>query len=143
MVKSDFNPMDLVDHIAVSAVIKNEIGNILVFFHNKYQEWTIPVGKVERGQSVTDALYLEVLEECGIEIIAFKKDIIKKYTYTREEKDITVELHQFTVQGYTGVPKNMESRKHSHMQFMPVSKLYDLGNRMDALDLFLTTTQHY
>ena len=139
MHKPNFNAGDLVDHNAVSAIIKNDAGEVLVFFHHKYQEWTIPVGKAEQGQTVEDALRMEISEECGLELISFKKDLIKKYVYPREKKDINVELHQFTVDKYTGIPQNLEPKKHSNMQFMSVAELQKLDNRMDVLDLFVST----
>src|ERR1700686_678684 len=56
---------------AVGAVVWNEAGEVLLIRRGKPPRegsWSIPGGKVEWGESLTDALIREVLEETGIRV---------------------------------------------------------------------------
>jgi ADP-ribose pyrophosphatase YjhB (NUDIX family) len=53
---------------AVSAVVADAEGRILVHRRSDNELWSIPGGRVEVGESVADALMREVLEETGIEV---------------------------------------------------------------------------
>ncbi len=53
---------------AVSAVIADPGGRLLLQRRTDNQLWSVPGGAVELGESVLDALRREVLEETGLEV---------------------------------------------------------------------------
>lgn len=53
--------------VAVSGMVKNERGEILMVLHNR-AGWCWPGGQVEVGETLTQALAREVMEETGMEI---------------------------------------------------------------------------
>ena len=53
--------------VAVGGIVKNEKGEILLVKHNR-AGWCWPGGQVENGETLTQALRREVMEETGIEI---------------------------------------------------------------------------
>ena len=70
---------DLSDYDAIAAIIKDEDNRILIQKHNKYGFWTVPVGKVEQGESIDFALKKEIKEECNVDILDYKL-LVKKNT---------------------------------------------------------------
>ncbi len=83
--------MDDKKHIvAVTAFIKNKEGDkFLVVKRNKNEIaypglWSFPGGKVEKKETVFQALQREVAEEVGLEIEEHKK-FIKDYTFVRPD----------------------------------------------------------
>ncbi len=65
MSKINYNAEDLIDHHAVSAVIKDKDGRILMQEHVKYGFWTVPIGKVAVNQTLEEGLKQEIFEECN------------------------------------------------------------------------------
>jgi 8-oxo-dGTP pyrophosphatase MutT (NUDIX family) len=53
---------------AVSAVVADDEGRILLHRRSDNVKWSIPGGRVELGESVADAAVREVREETGIEV---------------------------------------------------------------------------
>lgn len=53
---------------AVSAIVTDESGQVLLQRRADNDLWSVPGGTVEAGESVLDALRREVLEETGLEI---------------------------------------------------------------------------
>ena len=66
MKKVIYNQEDLSDHYGVSAIIKNDKGEILMQEHSKFGFWTIPIGKVNLNQNLVDGLKKEIFEETGL-----------------------------------------------------------------------------
>ena len=64
----------------VRGIIVNEDGEILLLNSKKHNGYSIPVGTVENGESLKDAVVREVMEETGAEIIPIK--IVGKYYHT-------------------------------------------------------------
>lgn len=81
--------MDEKKHIvAVTAVIKNK-NKVLIVKRNSNEvahpgKWAFPGGKVEKGETIIDALKREVLEEVGLEIDDWKK-YLKDFTFVRPD----------------------------------------------------------
>ncbi|PSR34170.1 MAG: NUDIX hydrolase [Sulfobacillus benefaciens] len=51
---------------AVAAIIRNQGGNILVLRRSDTQEWSLPAGAVDPGETPSEAIAREVLEETGL-----------------------------------------------------------------------------
>jgi hypothetical protein len=54
----------------VRAIIKNEKGEILQFVRAKKQFFATPGGKIDKGETVEEALAREIQEELGVEVNA-------------------------------------------------------------------------
>lgn len=50
----------------VAAIIRNQDGNILVLCRSDTQEWSLPAGAVDPGETPSEAIAREVLEETGL-----------------------------------------------------------------------------
>ncbi len=133
----NYNKEDVVDHHGIAAVIKNADGEVLVQEHVKYGFWTIPVGKVKDGQSVTDGLKQEILEECDIEVQEYKEIVERDYFYEREGREIKVSSHLFEILKYSGELKNMELAKHRQQIFLPIEKIKELPYLSDLTLMYL------
>ena len=96
-------------HVAVG-VIQDSLGRVLVARRSARQHqgglWEFPGGKVEKDESVRDALCRELYEELGIEVdVAYPFKLID-YRYT----DRHVLLDVWRVTRFTGVPIARESQ---------------------------------
>jgi 8-oxo-dGTP diphosphatase len=96
-------------HVAVG-VIQDSLGRVLVARRSAQQHqgglWEFPGGKVEKGESVRDALHRELYEELGIEVnLAYPFTLID-HRYT----DRHVLLDVWRVKRFTGVPMARESQ---------------------------------
>lgn len=140
--EAPYTPGDLVDHEGIAAVIRDAQGHILMQDHVKYGFWTIPVGKVEAGQSVYDALVQEVEEECGIRVLAAHQLTKKEYTYVRNDKVVRMVANIFVVDRWSGVPENREPHKHRDQRFLDIEEILRLPYLSDASLLFLKTIGH-
>ncbi len=76
--------------VAISALIKNQTGDkFLIIKRNKGEiaypgKWCYPGGKLEKGETIMQALDREVLEEVGLEIEDSKK-FVKDHTFIRPD----------------------------------------------------------
>ncbi len=134
-----YTPGDLVDHAGIAAVIRDAHGRVLVQDHIKYGFWTIPVGKAEHGQSPQDALCQEVSEECDIVVEEFHESVRRLYHYVRDGKPVTMTLHLFVVDRWSGDVRNAEPHKHREICFMTLEEIRHLPYLSDATLLLLET----
>ncbi|MDH5019156.1 NUDIX domain-containing protein [Halobacterium rubrum] len=70
-------PPDLVP--AVVAVVTDEAGRVCLVRDTKRDKWTLPMGRVEPGESVKDAVRREVREEAGL-VVAPDVELTGVYT---------------------------------------------------------------
>lgn len=136
MTKIAYNQADLRDHEGISALVKNEEGKILMFFHNKIQKWTIPVGKVDEGETPYESLVKEIAEEVDLTITSaeLKEEFIQHFV--REGKNVEIKQHLYDIK-YIGEPKNNEPHKHRDLKFMSKEEIIKLPVISDATEIAL------
>jgi ADP-ribose pyrophosphatase YjhB (NUDIX family) len=126
-----YNEEDLRPHHGVSAVIRK--GNkILMMDHVKFNFWTIPVGKVEQGQSVEDGLKKEIKEELNITPTRYKEIGQFVRFYPRKGKKVKVEAHIFLIENWKGTIRNNEPQKHRSIKYMTIPEIKKLKKISDA-----------
>lgn len=98
------------------AIIINSNNEILISRRaaNQHQgnKWEFPGGKVEEAESVEEALYREIKEELGIEILASTHftDIDHEYKAVDPKQSKTVKLMVYEVKHWLGEPHGMEDQ---------------------------------
>jgi len=70
-------------------------------------KWEFPGGKFEPGETATEALARELLEELGIKLQQTEPFIELQYSYPEK----TVNLHVLRVTEYTGTPEGLEGQQ--------------------------------
>lgn len=97
-------------HVALG-VIKNQDGNVLISLrHQSVHQgglWEFPGGKVEKGESVEQALIRELNEELDITVLELKPLIKIKHQYT----DLDVLLDVWTISLFSGKPIGCEGQE--------------------------------
>ena len=96
-------------HVAVG-VIKNEQGEIFIAKRLNHQHQAvkgISGGKVEQGESVTEALIRELKEECNIAVTDRAPLTVVEHQY----RDKRVLLDVWWVLSYTGTARQMEGQE--------------------------------
>ena len=138
MRKVNYNKEDLLGHHAVAAVIKDRAGGVLMQKHLKYGFWTIPVGKVKKGQNVEEGLKEEIKEECNLSVKKSRQIKFRRYNYIRDGKRVIVLAHLFEVLSYTGTMRNREPQKHGEQRFLPLARIKRLPYISDMTLLYLS-----
>jgi ADP-ribose pyrophosphatase YjhB (NUDIX family) len=105
--------------LAIGGIIRNEEGKVLMLDHKKTGLWTIPVGKVEECEHITDALIREMIEELSIQVKGFisVKDI--KHPWSGGD----FRTYIFNITSYTGEIRNNEPHKHPAMKWMAIEEI--------------------
>lgn len=102
---------------AVALSITDDEGRLLILWHDKYQFWTIPLGKIEPGEEVLTAARREAHEELGIQAANFELiEAIHKPPNIDDYADITI--HLLRVASYEGEIANLEPAKHGCLKFV-------------------------
>lgn len=130
---SKYNEEDLKNHDAVAGVIYNEECDILMLYHNKHECWTLPMGKVKDGQSVTDAIKTEMFEELGLIVLNAHELTSKVNTYCNDGVNIEVNEHLFLIDMCTGKLENKEPEKHREMKFMSLFEICHLKEKISPV----------
>jgi len=99
-------------HVAVGVIVDNT-GQQTQYFLTKRLEhshqggkWEFPGGKVEKGETVAQALARELKEEVAIEVLSCQPLITRKHDYN----DKKVMLEVFIVDQYLGEPSAQEGQ---------------------------------
>ena len=132
-----YTPGDLFDYDAIAAIIKDDDNRILLQKHNKYGFWTIPIGKVDPGETREYALKKEMREECNINVIDYKLIGQKKFKYIRMGKLINVDSFLYEIIKYSGKIKNNEPTKHAEQKFMSVDEITKLNEISHMTQMYL------
>ena len=130
--ETQYNSDDLrAKHSGISAVIvKNK--KILMMDHVKFNFWTIPVGKVDKGQTVKEGLMMEMKEELNIKPTKYK--LIGKFQkkYMRNGKSVVVDAHIFHIEKWAGTLRNNEPKKHRSIKWMSLDEIKRIKKLSDA-----------
>jgi 8-oxo-dGTP pyrophosphatase MutT (NUDIX family)/predicted ATPase len=129
---------DLENHEAVVLLLKDEDGRYLCLFHNKFDFWTVPLGKAEDGQTPEAAACAEAFEELGIQVSRLAKRYQGTRVYCRNGNHIVTFFHIFEIVEYSGVPSNREPDKHAEMKFLSSSELRALPRTSDGTIMLLS-----
>jgi 8-oxo-dGTP diphosphatase len=96
-------------HVAV-AVIQNRSGQILLSRRPEHVHqgglWEFPGGKVETGESLTEALQREIHEELGIRVKSHQPLI--RITHHYADKSVLLDVHR--IASFTGEPEGREGQ---------------------------------
>lgn len=109
----------MTNYTVVAGMIKNSEGKILLLDHKKTGCWTIPLGKVEPGETSRQGLEREMKEEVGI-------DVLQSYCMAKDWYDFPqgpTKTLVYNVNYYQGEPINKEPHKHSGMKWMTLSEI--------------------
>lgn len=139
MEKINYNDEDVKDHHAAAAVIKNAEGRFLMQEHAKYGFWTLPVGKVVKGQEIEDGLKEEVFEECNLVIEECSEIDSLEREYERRGKPVRVIEHLFEVEKYSGNLENKEPHKHLQQKFVDLEEIKRFSFLSNFTLMFLKT----
>lgn len=106
--KESLVPMGPVE-VAVAAIV-NRQGEVLVARRAEHVHqgglWEFPGGKIEPGETVTQALAREVSEELGLAVVGARPLIRVEHRYP----DKHVRLHVCQVEQWTGTPRGREGQ---------------------------------
>ncbi|GEA10671.1 8-oxo-dGTP diphosphatase MutT [Alteromonas sp. KUL49] len=96
-------------HVAVGVILKK--GNVYITrrAQNAHQggKWEFPGGKVEPGETVTQALARELAEEVGIDVSDSEPLILIEHDYS--DKSVKLDVH--TVTDFDGEPFGKEGQE--------------------------------
>ncbi len=86
--------------VAVGGFVLNAHGQVLLIESPRYGDWEFPGGQVEEGETLTEALKREILEETGITVKV--KSLIGIYSNTRRPSILNLD---FSCEYISGEPK--------------------------------------
>jgi len=96
-------------HVAVGVILRNDQIFITLRPEHLHQGglWEFPGGKVEVGETLSEALARELKEELGIEVLAARPLI----DLTHDYGDKQVRLDTWIVDQFIGEPKGLEGQQ--------------------------------
>jgi 8-oxo-dGTP pyrophosphatase MutT (NUDIX family) len=116
---------------SISCIVRK--GNeILVLYHEKLQKWTIPIGKINKGESISECVKREMKEELNIIPTKIKKlgDFTK--IYHLEGHDIEIKSHIINIEEYSGEIENLEPHKHTGLMYFTDDVLCEMRGFSDS-----------
>lgn len=115
-------------------IIFNTLGEVLVgqrIVADQYLgKWEFPGGKIEHGESVTQALHRELGEELDIEVQISEDFMTLEHNYP----DRNVRLSIQTVKQYTGEPKGAEGQALQWCKLAELEQLDFLSGNQPIID---------
>jgi 8-oxo-dGTP diphosphatase len=119
-------------HVAVG-IITNERNEVLIAERPSGKSyngfWEFPGGKVEKNETILQALQRELLEELGIQLITAEAWLEFNYTYP----DRAICLHTWRVTQFTGEPRGVESQRIQWASLDQLDQFQFLPGNVDIL----------
>lgn len=103
---------------------------VLVVYRNKYEDWSLPKGKVDKGESGKEAALREVLEETGVRCELGER--LPDVHYTVDGRPKRVKFWTMTVLEDLGGP--VDQNEVHEVRWVDVEHLGPLGLRQSDLD---------
>ena len=127
-----YTPGDLVPkHDAIAAVVIKD-KKMLMLDHVKYNFWTIPIGKVDPGQTIEQGLKMELKEEVNITPTKYKQIGSFVYHDIRKGKKVVITTYIYLIIKWAGQVKNMEPRKHRSVKWMTMKEVKSTKKLSDS-----------
>lgn len=124
----------------VVAIIKNENDEILLEDHVKTGSWTMPGGKIDKGEDVNKALIRELFEELGILAYRYREymqTLIEDIEYPVGSGNFSsFYQNYYVIDEYKGKIENKEPQKHLHLEW---SKPEDIRSKYEKISPTLDT----
>lgn len=76
--------------VSVGGFVENTLGQVLLIESPRYDDWEFPGGQVDEGETLTDALEREVLEETGI--IIKVRSLVGIYSNTGKPSIVNIDF---------------------------------------------------
>lgn len=111
--------------------IRNEEGDVLMVHDTRYNRRSVPGGKVDKGQTLDQALEIEIGEELGVKIIS-KTYIWGRKCYMRWSKWLNTWMAHYYDIRISGSPHNKESDKAEEIAFLKLH--YDHNQHLSQVD---------
>jgi 8-oxo-dGTP pyrophosphatase MutT (NUDIX family) len=135
MYEEDFKP-----HDTVGGIIKDNEGNILILYHEKYKLYTIPIGKVLNNEGPISAIKRELKEELNIDVRELELLCSAHIEYELNNKHLESDGVLFEIYSFENFIKNNEPDKHSTIQYVNIEgllKLKSLGQLTELTKVYL------
>jgi len=138
--KDTWSKEDIADHKGVAAVIKNNKGQVLMQNHKKIDKWTIPVGKVDAGDTPLGTIRKEIKEETGLKVRKAKLIGRALNEYGRGGRNTKVDSYLYEVKEHSGKARNLEPHKHLEQRWLSPKEIKAIGpdNLSDMTNLWLS-----
>lgn len=94
-------------------------GRILLLHRHAPEQWELPGGKIEPGESARAAAQREAEEELGVDIEVGPQLTLNHFEQSGAEHEYTV----FVASVLSGTPAAQEARLHSHCAYWELSDL--------------------
>lgn len=104
-------------------VIRNGSGEILLLHRNKngFEQWELPGGKVELGESSEDAAVREIREELGVDVILVSR--LGTASFTQDEKDWRYTWHEARFTDTSVKPAICEPQSFDDLRYWNIALL--------------------
>ena len=129
---------NIITPYGIGAIIKNKNNEILMMKHNKFNLWTIPIGKVDINEDIEDGVIRELFEELSIKAQRMQELATGNVTYKKDYGNLDVKIYIFEILKYKGEIKNKEPHKHSELKWMTLDEIKKISKHSDATKIYLS-----
>ena len=96
-------------HVAVGVILRGRQTFVCLRGAHQHQggKWEFPGGKVDEGETVTEALARELSEEVGIDVLS--SEPLTVITHNYPDKHVVLDVHR--VEAFSGEPHGREGQQ--------------------------------
>jgi 8-oxo-dGTP diphosphatase len=88
--------------VAAGGIILNDEGRVLLVHRQRYNDWSFPKGKLDKGESIEAAALREVREEAGLECRIIRPLSSSHYAYTNGKGEVKPKVVHYFLMKVTG-----------------------------------------